>query len=238
MSRFWIGLLCLVAVCCAAAPYRVVVNHAPPYRIIENGNFSGIYIDILKAAASEAEMELEFINVPFKRALIYMQTGKADIMLGPNRTLEREGFMDYIDAVPFPRENKAFFVAKPEDNIYSYTDLYGKTVEVLEGAVYFDRFDQDSDIIRWKTRDYKLAMQKVAIGRSDVVIIPERQGDLLNRQLELKLLKSDFKVKGKLSYITVSRLTWDKNLVERLTKVMLIIEKKNIPEKILRQYRH
>ncbi|MFT6985689.1 MAG: polar amino acid transport system substrate-binding protein [Psychromonas sp.] len=236
MSQYWLCMYWLVAGYCSAVPYQVVVNHAPPYRIIENGTFSGIYIDILKAAALEAEIELEFINVPFKRALLQMRTGQADIMLGPNKTQERTRFMHYINEVPFPRENKAFYASKPERCIDNYEELYGKTVEVLIGAVYFDRFDQDNKIIRLKTRNYKAAMGKVVIGRSDLVIMPERQGDRLNKQEKFSLVKCDFKVAGKLSYITVSKQSKDKELLERLSKALLAIGKKHIPEYIAEQY--
>lgn len=236
MSKFWLSLHWLLMGYCSAASYQVVVNHAPPYRIIDQGNFSGIYIDILKAAALESGIELEFKNVPFKRALLEMQTGRADIMLGPNKTPERERFMHYINAAPLPRENKAFYASKAEQCINNYEELYGKTVEVLMGAAYFDRFDQDPKIPRSKTRNYNSAMKKVAIGRSDLLIMPERQGDMLNQKEQFNLVKCAFKVNGKLSYITVSKQSKDNNLLERLTNALLAIEKKQIPEKIAEQY--
>jgi len=236
MVKFWLSLCCLVAGYCSATPYQVVVNHAPPYRIIDNGNFSGIYIDIIKAAALEAGIELTFTNVPFKRALLYMQTGKADIMLGPNRTPERERFMYYIEETPLPRENKAFYVRNATHCIDNYEGLYGKSIEVLIGATYFDRFDQDARILRSKTRSYNSAMKKVAIGRSDLLIMPERQGDLLNRREHFGLIKCAFKVSGKLSYITISKQSADSHLRERLSNALLAIEKKQIPEKIAERY--
>lgn len=236
MSKFWLSLHWLVVGYCSAAPYQVVVNHAPPYRIIEQGIFSGIYIDILRAAAVEAGIELEFKNVPFKRALLQMQTGQADIMLGPNKTPERKHFMHYIDEAPLPRENKAFYASKADHCINNYEDIYGKTVEVLIGAAYFDRFDRDQKIRRSKTINYNSAMRKVALGRSDLLIMPERQGDLLNKREQFSLVKCDFKVIGELSYITVSKQSKDSHLLKRLTKALLAIEEKQIPEKIAEQY--
>lgn len=236
MVKFWLSLCCLVAGYCNAAPYQVVVNHAPPYRIIDQGNFSGIYIDILKAAALEAKIELAFIHVPFKRALQKMQTGQADIMLGPTRTAERERFMHYIAAAPLPREHKAFYAKKAEHCITNYEALYGKTVEVLIGAAYFDRFDHDRKLLRSNTRSYNSAMKKVAIGRSDLLIMPERQGDLLNRREQFGLIKCPFKVSGELSYITVSKKSADRHLLEQLSNALLTIERKQIPEKIAEQY--
>jgi len=38
---------------------KVVGNHAPPYRIIENDSFSGIYFDIMKEMGEEFGEDLE-----------------------------------------------------------------------------------------------------------------------------------------------------------------------------------
>ncbi len=76
----------------------VVGNHAPPFRIIEEGRFYGIYFDIMSEIASRLEIPVEYKEVPFKRALKLMESGAADIMLGPNRTPERELYMVYTNA--------------------------------------------------------------------------------------------------------------------------------------------
>ncbi|MET0118638.1 MAG: transporter substrate-binding domain-containing protein, partial [Sedimenticola sp.] len=64
---------------------RVVGNNAPPYRIVEDGGFSGIYFDTMKELAARLRLKVRYIEVPFKRALYMMRFGNADIMLGPNR---------------------------------------------------------------------------------------------------------------------------------------------------------
>ena len=73
-----------------AAPLRVVVNHAPPYRIIDPPYYGGYYIELFQLAAAQAGLEIHFLSVPLKRGLQMLETGDADLILGPNRTPERE----------------------------------------------------------------------------------------------------------------------------------------------------
>ena len=111
----------------------VAVNHAPPYRIIEETStgpvYSGIYIDVVRVAAARAGLVLHFEVVPFKRALYLMETGEADLMLGPNRTDDRQQFMYYFGAA-FPNEPKAIYTGALDKNVREVSDLAHKSVGV------------------------------------------------------------------------------------------------------------
>ena len=106
-----------------AAPLRVVVNHAPPYRIIDPPYYTGYYIDLFKLAAAQADLEISFISVPLKRAFQMLENGEADLILGPNKTPEREQFLIFLTEAPFPAEDKVFIVAHPELVIRNMTNL-------------------------------------------------------------------------------------------------------------------
>lgn len=184
----------------------VVGNHAPPFRIISEGSFSGAYFDLVKQVAYSMNVTIEFQEQPFKRALLSMKSGKADLMLGPNRTSEREGFLIYTNAT-LGSASKAFYTANPEIRINDYNDLSGLRIVVTNGSVYFNRFDEDASLTKYVVTNYKQGIKMVALGRADALIMPESEGDYLLKILGIALDKSELVFPGKQSFITVSKMS-------------------------------
>ena len=213
--------------CCLAwllpveeSPLRVAVNDAPPYRIVQPPLYQGYYIELLLAAAKVANLELVFIDVPLKRAFQMLERGEADLMLGPNRTPEREQFLHFLTDAPFPAEDKVFMVAHTDGMIRSLSDLQGKRIDVLAGAVYHPDIDHASQLNKHELKSYSQGLQRVAINRSDVVIIPEAQADWLTKALGLSLIKSSYRLRGSPSYMAWSKATYDPQLALRLSQGM------------------
>lgn len=191
-----------------AEPYIVAVNHAPPYRMImqtENGPvYSGFYVDVIKAVADRVGIEIIFEEVPFKRALRMMRSGAADLMIGPNRTSEREAYMVYVEE-RLPSEDKAFFRHPADADIQVYDDLRSLNIGVLRGSVYFSPFDTDETLKKEVFDDYVSGFKMLDRGRVDTVIVPELLGDHIVCEHSLNLIKSGLFAEGRPSYFTVSR---------------------------------
>ena len=203
-----------------AAPLRVVVDHAPPYRIIDPPYYTGYYIDLFKLAASRAELEISFISVPLKRAFQMLENGEADLILGPNKTPEREEFLIFLTQVPFPAEDKVFIVAHPELVIRNLTNLQHKRIDTLAGAAYHPDIDRSSQLNKHELKSYEQGLQRLMRDRSDVVIMPEAQADWLIHSLQLPLIKSPFHLRGSPSYMAWSRATYNAELAQRLMDSM------------------
>lgn len=218
MWRISILLLCLSCFPSHAdtITLRVAVSDAPPYRIIESPLFRGYYIELLQLAARNADLRVQFVSVPLKRAFQMLENGEADLMLGPNRTPEREQFLVYLEQAPFPAEDKVFLISDPGQIIRSLDDLHGKRLDVLAGAVYHPDIDNDPQILRHEVKNYSQALQRLIRQRSDVVLIPEAQGDWLMHEMGLHLIKSPLRLAGKPSYVVWSRRTYDAALAKRL----------------------
>ena len=103
---------------------------------------AGIYVEVLKEAASRAGHTLRFDVVPFRRALYLMEEGGADIMLGPNRSAEMEKFMYFFDAA-LPDEPKAIYQSALTPDIRQIEGLAGQHVGVLRGASYIDALSSE-----------------------------------------------------------------------------------------------
>ncbi len=189
-------------------PARVLINDAPPYRIVQSADgvaqYSGIYVDILRLVAADVGLQLEFVEVPFARAFRVMEAAAADLMLGPNRSAEREAYLQYLEP-PLPREPKIFLQSRLTAPIRAYDDLSGRSIAVLRGARYFDRFDADTTLNRVAVDEYVSALRLVVMGRVDTVVIPELQALWLLRQTGMPLQIAPYRETGRDSYIVLSR---------------------------------
>lgn len=206
--QVWIGLLfgMLAAFGAAAAERnRVLINHAPPYRIAEGGPIGGLYVEIYRAAAARAGLPPpDFQAVPLARAFRMMEAGEGDVMLGPNRTAEREAYLIFLDE-PLDAEPKALVIGAAAADIASYDQLRGLRVGVLRGANYFQPFDSDAAIGKEVLTAYEQGLRMVAGGRVDAVIVPERQAVWLLRAENLPLRLATFRAPGTPSHIVIAR---------------------------------
>lgn len=187
----------------------VAVNHAPPYRIIEETStgpvYSGIYIDVVRVAAARAGLVLHFEVVPFKRALYLMETGEADLMLGPNRTDDRQQFMYYFGAA-FPNEPKAIYTGALDKNVREVSDLAHKSVGVLRGANYGWQLEDATDIRMFEAADYGTLFRMLDLHRIDALIVPELLAiEQIKQEGPYRIRKSDLVLQGQPSFIALSR---------------------------------
>lgn len=205
--RTLIFLIALVlAPLVVAEPLQVTVglNHAPPYRIVQDDGVRGFYVEIFDVIAKRLGWEVVYREAPFRRVLWMMETGVADIMLGPLKTEQRAQYMEFVVAA-FPPEPKLFFYHRAENRIDSYGDLTNKRIGVLRGSSYFHEFDQDEGLIKEPVGDYENLMHMLARDYLDVVIAPEMVGRYTASRFGINLRVSPFSVPGEVSYIALSK---------------------------------
>ena len=218
-----------------AVTVTVGVDHSPPYRIVEDGHRSGLYLDIFNALAERLGWQVEYERAPFRRVLLLMREGDVDVMLGPVQTENRQAYMTYV-APAFPPERRLFFYLDEENRIDRYSDLQGKSVGVLEGARYFRRFDQDMSLEKVPAPRYENLMKMLAKHRLDVVIAPEMAGRRAASELAVKLRVSPFFVPGEQAWIAVSN---DSPILQHADAMFAAIEKMEragVMENLMREY--
>lgn len=211
------------------------VNHAPPYRIVDGNQKTGLYVDIFREIANRLGWQLRFREAPFRRVLLMAQQGDVDIMLGPLETEERAELLDFV-APAFPPERKLFFYLDEVDRIDRYSDLEGKRIGVLSGARYFPRFDADNQLIKENAPRYENLMRMLAKDRVDVVIAPELVGLYTIRELDLAVSVSPFFVPGERSYIAVSRNSPVMAYADDIRAALKAIEMEGIHEDLVLKY--
>ena len=213
----------------------VGANHAPPYRILEGGERTGLYVEIFEEIAERLGWEVHYREAPFRRVLRMVQQGEVDVMLGPLETEERAELIEFV-APAFPPERRLFFYLNKEHRIERYADLYGRAIGVLEGASYFPRFDDDEDLLKEPAPRYENLMLMLQKGRVDVVIAPELVGLYAVEKLGLDVEVSPFFVPGERSYIAVAKNSPVIQYADDIRAALKLIEMEGIHEDLVLKY--
>ena len=204
----------------------VGANHAPPYRILEGGERTGLYVEIFEEIAERLGWEVHYREAPFRRVLRMVQQGEVDVMLGPLETEERAELIEFV-APAFPPERRLFFYLNKE---------HGRAIGVLEGASYFPRFDDDEDLLKEPAPRYENLMLMLQKGRVDVVIAPELVGLYAVEKLGLDIEVSPFFVPGERSYIAVAKNSPVIQYADDIRAALKLIEMEGIHEDLVLKY--
>ena len=213
----------------------VGANHAPPYRILQGGERTGLYVEIFDEIAERLGWEVHYREAPVRRVLRMVQQGEVDVMLGPLETEERSELIEFV-APAFPPERRLFFYLNKEHRIERYADLYGRAIGVLEGASYFPRFDDDEDLLKEPAPRYENLMLMLQKGRVDVVIAPELVGLYAVEKLGLDIEVSPFFVPGERSYIAVAKNSPVIQYADDIRAALKLIEMEGIHEDLVLKY--
>ena len=129
-----------------AKTLRVAIETWTPFVYFENDTPKGLTIDIFNNLAKELNMDVEFIKIPWTRALRMLKNGNIDAMGNLSYSQKREKYIQYIQP-SFYKLKTNFYTLKGNENlISSYSDLYNYTILTAKGYLYFPKFDTDAKI--------------------------------------------------------------------------------------------
>lgn len=106
--------------------------YAPFESVAPNGDIEGFDIDIVKAVAKEAGIEVEFVNTAWEGIFASLTSGKNDILVSAiTITDDRKKEMNFTEQY-FESTN---YIAVPEDSaVKAMADLKGKSISVQQGT--------------------------------------------------------------------------------------------------------
>lgn len=131
----------------AADKVRVRVTEFAPNYFLQVGRWRGLDVELAEAVVREAGLEPEFVDLPWSRALLLMQSGETHLMMNLTRTPDREVFMQFFGP---ERMSKRVLVVRRQHlhlKIESLDDLVtaarktGQLFGIQRDAKYSEEFD-------------------------------------------------------------------------------------------------
>ncbi|MBL4942669.1 MAG: transporter substrate-binding domain-containing protein [Colwellia sp.] len=200
----------------------VAIFIEPPFADLVDGEFVGENIDIVKALSKSVDLTPIFIRCPFIRCLALVKHGKADMIMGLRKLVDREKDLIFLSP-PYMVQHyplRFFTLTSQEIAINSFADLNNLTVGMLRGASYFDLFDDDKVIKKVELTSRTQLINMLLRGRIDVFI--EREESVLpHLPLEQYLQKFTLAKyqydQSENAYIAISKHSHIKEYAERLS---------------------
>ena len=98
-------------------------EHFPPFVEIKDGKPTGLAVDIVRAAAAKAGIDVDFVPVPFDQVHGTLKDGRADAIFPIAITPEREAVYDF--SAPLLMTGGAIFVRAPNPTPANFAALAG-----------------------------------------------------------------------------------------------------------------
>lgn len=127
----------------AACHLRIVWTELPPYQTVgADGKPSGIDIELVSEASRRMPCAIDWEFAPRPRALLLVQEGKADAVVGVGRTVEREAFG--IFSQPIREGRNVLIVRKGYAAKFPYQNLTALAASPFRlGVVSGSRYSQE-----------------------------------------------------------------------------------------------
>ena len=163
-----IGLAVSLSRASAAEPLSFGILSVPPYGIERaDKTVGGSNRDIADLIAAKAGLTFNYRLEPLARLISDMKAGKLDLMI----MFPGDDMKPFAVAEIMP--TNTVVLPKADSTIAQYADLGGKTVAILRGAIYDQRFAADADIKKYEVDTYVLGLRMTMGGRVDGMIGPD-----------------------------------------------------------------
>lgn len=145
----------------------------PPFESVDSsGAIVGFDVDLVRAVAREAGLEVEVINQPFAGILPGLQQGKYDAVVScltitPERAREVDFTRPYYDA------GQVVAVREGEESIRGLADLKGRTIGVQMGTTGHEAAAKVEGATVKAFKEIELAYLELLAGRADAVVNDE-----------------------------------------------------------------
>lgn len=180
MRLFWLqlGLTCLLLGGTTSHAQSLRVVGATFARIYEQngyGEFSGMGVDLVRELAQRLGYEVQFELYPWPRAQQMVESGQADVLMGPYKTPERETRFTFA-ATPFYRDEILFYARRGSPAWDGNSNsLYAKKVGVVAGWVYTPQFDALKSNLDLTTVDkVETGLRMLDFGRIELLAVNQR----------------------------------------------------------------
>lgn len=149
----------------------------------KDGKFEGYGIELINTLARKQGDTVKFLMLPWARAQLMVSSGKADILIGPYKTPEREMFLTFLDR-PFYQDRMVFYKLKESKFVWDgkYDSLKDKSIITILGWVYSEPFNTKRSMLNISTaQNIENGLSMLLVHRADLLAANERNSiNILN----------------------------------------------------------
>ena len=150
-------------------------DYAPITFVDENGNASGLDIDILKTISRKRNIKFSYQLSSWDSALHHIQSGEIDIITGIIFSQEREKFVDFT--IPIHTEYYSIFI-RDDLEFQDISSLYNYKPIVLDQDISIEKYLIPMGLYKNYVMANSLpeALKEIELGNADYVIAPNSLG--------------------------------------------------------------
>lgn len=199
----------------------------PPYSYIdEQQKPAGMEVELVQLIAEHAGIELIYITCPFSRCLKMIERGEADLIASVIKTDDRQAYMQFVEPAYYRLQSSyAFYTSSSSEiQLSGYSELYPLIIGHLRGAVYFPKFDRDTELKKIGVKSEALLAELLVMGRVDVGVSVEGTFDQTIMRLGFaeKIRRLDYRHKRAIgSFMALSKKSKHLHLTPRLNQAVL-----------------
>lgn len=176
--------------------YRVATDATfPPFEMVDEASkeLSGFDIDLFKAIAQKANIQYEFVNLPFDPMLAGLSQCQYDMAIAAI-TITEERQKEFLFSDPYIDAGQIIIVKKDDTAITSKADLKGKVIGAQLGTTGEIEAQAIEGVIYKPYDTYDLAFLDLANGQIDAVIAdyPTALGFIAKNPDKLKTVGDKF----------------------------------------------
>jgi len=129
-----------------------VADYPPQYYKDENGQWTGLDVELAVAVVEKAGFIVEFVELPWSRALKMIETGDVQFMMNLSITPEREKFMNFIgpertsQMILVVNEKYANVPLDNIDDLGNIVDNYGLKIGLQKDVEYSVEFNEKLEV--------------------------------------------------------------------------------------------
>lgn len=147
----------------------------PPYAEARDGRSEGMAVDILRAAAAKAGLQIALVAVPFEELQRTVEDGRAEAIFPTGITPQRRKSLDF--SAPLLSTGGSLYVRAPEEAPSELAALAGRTVVTPRTgplAAYIEKNAPQVKVLRSASYEESLAM--LVDGKADAAALNSHVG--------------------------------------------------------------
>lgn len=160
----------------------------PPFQFTQDSDSVGFDVDVTRAVYNYLGQDFNLYQYDWDNVVSLLHYGELDVAIGMEQTAARQSFFDFSQ--PYYHRLATLFVLDQDSSPESVRGLVGKRISGDRHSVLEEHLEKLglNNAIRIQQADSKKeAMEQLAVGEVEAVIMPERVGLYLADQMDLNI---------------------------------------------------